>query len=522
MTSIRSLLHISNHPLTPATTGPVDPHRDDTSASLPSDGNLAPAKPSAQSHLVLAMVVVMTGVLITAVDTTIVVLALPEIERGLRVPLVGVIWVVIGYLLVITLLATQVGRLGDMYGRVRMYEAGFAIFIVGSALCALSFNEASIVFFRVVQGVGGAFVTANSGAIIADLFPPNQRGKAYGYNSIGWSIGAVLGIVLGGAMVTYVSWRWIFGINVPIGLGALALALKVLHDTSDRQARRIDFLGMATLGLGLLGILWTATKLASESLDLSLGAILVSGAVLIGAFVAIERRRNEPMLDLSLFSIPTMTPSLLAAMFQGLANYAVLFLVIMYLQGPRGLSPINASLLLVPGYILGGSIGPIAGRVADRIGPVVPATFGLMTQVIALFIYAHLSTTTSLWVVVAASVINGIGASSFFPANNSAVMKAAPPQVFGIASGMLRTFANVGMVFSFSMAILIASRTIPRGLAFAIFVGSAELHGTLAAAFTSGLHSAFYASMSLMAIAAILSATRALRRQSSAATISNN
>ncbi|MHB1569971.1 MAG: MFS transporter [Solirubrobacteraceae bacterium] len=460
----------------------------------------------------LALAVVMTGVLITAVDTTIVVLALPEIERALHIALASVVWVVIGYLLVITLLATQVGRLGDMFGRVRMYEAGFVVFVIGSAACALSWNEVSIIAFRVLQGVGGAFVTANSGAVIADLFPPEERGRAYGYNGIGWSLGAVLGIVLGGAIVTYISWRWIFWINVPIGIGAVMLALRVLHDKSERRRRRLDPAGMLALGLGLFGLLWGTTRVATASLDATLIGYLVGGVVLLVVFVLIERTVAEPMLDLSLFGVPTMTPSLLASLFQGLANFAVLFLVIMYLQGPRGLSPIHASLLLVPGYVIGGFTGPYAGRLADRISPVVPATLGLSIQVVALFIYAQLSIDTGLWLVVVASVINGVGASFFFPANNSAVMKAAPPQLFGISSGMLRTFSNVGMVFSFAMAILIASRSISRQLAFAIFVGSTSLHGHLAVAFTSGLHAAFYASMGLMVVAALLSATRASRR----------
>jgi MFS family permease len=180
----------------------------------------------------------------------------------------------------------------------------------------------------------------------------------------------------------------------------------------------------------------------------------------------------------------------------------------MYLQGPRGLSPIHASLLLVPGYVLGAGVGPYAGRLADQRGPVLPATAGLAIQVIGLAIYAQLTISTSLWVVVAASIVSGIGASFFFPANSSAVMKAAPPDAYGIASGMLRTFGNVGMVFSFAVAILIASRSISRGLAFAIFVGSTSLHGALAVAFTSGLHSAFYASMGFMVLAAALSALR--------------
>ena len=459
----------------------------------------------------LAIVVVMIGVMITAIDTTIVVLALPEIERSLHVALDSVIWVVIGHLLVITLLATQVGRLGDMFGRVKMYEAGFVVFIVGSALCALSFNETSIVVFRLLQGVGGALVTANSGAVIADLFPREHRGRAYGSNSVGFSVGAVCGILLGGAIVTSLSWRWIFWINVPIGLIGVGLALRVLRERTERAHHRLDPLGMASLALGLFGILWAVTKLATKPLDAELLGYLLGGLVMVLCFVLIERSVDEPMLDLSLFKVPAMTPSLLAAFFQGLANYAVLFLVIMYLQGARHLSPIHASVLLVPGYLVGAVVGPTAGRLADRFSPVLPATTGLAVQVIALFIYAHLSPTTGLWLVVLASVVNGLGASSLFPANNAAVMKASPARAFGISSGMLRTFANVGMVFSFSLAILVASRRITRRLAFAIFVGSTSPRGDLAAAFTTGLHAAFYASMGIMAMAAVLSATRATR-----------
>jgi EmrB/QacA subfamily drug resistance transporter len=457
----------------------------------------------------LAMVVVMTGVLITAVDTTIVVLALPTIERDLRVSLASVVWVVIGYLLVITLLATQVGRLGDMFGRVRMYEAGFAVFVLGSLLCAVSWNEAAIIGFRVLQGIGGAFVTANSGAVIAELYPPERRGKAFGYNSVGWSVGAVLGIIMGGLIVTYVSWRWIFWINVPIGVAALALALRVLRQRGERNSRHLDVVGMVTLGLGLFGVLWAMTRLATGELTASVIGFVLGGVALLAAFVVVELRQSEPMLDLSLFKVPTMAPSLLASLFQGLGNFATLFLVIMYLQGARALTPIHASLLLIPGYVIGSAIGPFAGRLADRVGPVIPATAGLAAQVVALAVYAQLSVTSGLWLVVLGSVINGAGASAFFPANSAAVMKASPRAVLGISSGMLRTFGNIGMVFSFSTAILIASQSISRGLAFAIFVGSTSLRGDLAAAFTTGLHAAFYTSMGFMVLAALLSAARA-------------
>src|SRR6201984_3589971 len=208
---------------------------------------------SGQARTGLALVVLMSGVLMTAVDTTIVVLALPEIQRSLHVPLSGVVWVIISFLLVITLLATQVGRLGDMFGRVRMYETGFAVFVLGSLACALAWDEPSILAFPVLQGVGGAFIMANSGAVIADLYPRELRGKAYGYTSVGWTMGAIIGIVLGGVIVTYISWRWIFWINVPVGVAALAVATRVLHDKAERSRRPLALPGLITLGLGLIG-----------------------------------------------------------------------------------------------------------------------------------------------------------------------------------------------------------------------------------------------------------------------------
>ena len=464
---------------------------------------------SGQTRTGLALVVLMSGVLMTAVDTTIVVLALPEIQRSLDVTLTNVVWVIISFLLVITLLATQVGRLGDMFGRVRMYEAGFAVFVLGSLLCALAWNEVSIIAFRIVQGVGGALIMANSGAVIADLYPREQRGRAYGFTSLGWTIGAVLGVVLGGLIVTYVSWRWIFWINVPTGVLAIAVALRVLRDKGERTRQRLDPLGMITLGLGLFGVLWAITKLANGPFDASTAGFLIGGLALIVLFVFIESRVPAPMLPLRIFKVPTMAASLCASLFQGLASFAVLFLLLMYLQGPRGLSPIHASLLLLPGYLISAGISIWAGRLADKYGPVLPATAGLALQVVSLLLYAQLTNSTPLWWIVIVGTINAIGACLFFPANSSAIMKAAPPDMFGIASGMMRTFANVGMVFSFSVAILVASRSISRQLAFAIFVGTTSLHGQVADAFTTGLHAAFYASVIFMVIAAVLSGLRA-------------
>jgi EmrB/QacA subfamily drug resistance transporter len=456
----------------------------------------------------LALFVVVTGVLITAVDTTIVVLALPEIQRTFHLGLTSVLWVIIGYLFVITLVSTQVGRLGDIFGRVSMYEMGFVIFVISSAFCALSWNELSLIIFRLIQGIGGALIVANSGAVIADTLPKEKHGRAYGFNASGYNTGAVLGVVLGGTIVTYISWRWIFWINLPIGLAAYIVARKVLHDTSPRVSRHIDWWGALALGLGLFGLLWATIDLISESLTPTVIDFFVGGGLCLLAFWQIERHTEEPLLDFNLFKIPTITPSYFAAMLQSLANYAVLFLLLMYLQGVEHLDPIRASLLLVPGYIVGGVFAPLAGRYADRHGAPVPATFGLALQIVALIAYAQLGAHSSLWVIVLAYIVGAIGGACFFPSNNSAVMKVAPTNSFGIASGLLRTFVNVGMVFSYALAILVASASISHHVAFAIFVGSGAISPAVTVAFLKGLHATFYASILLMMVAAILTASR--------------
>lgn len=457
----------------------------------------------------LALLVVVVGVLMTAVDATIVFLALPEIDRSLHIGLAGEVWTVNGYLLVITVLSTQMGRLGDMFGRARMYETGFVIFVAGSFACALAWAPAALVAFRVLQGLGGAIITANSGAVIADTFDVSTRGRAYGVNSVGWGTGAVLGVVLGGVIVTYISWRWIFWISVPIGIAATVLARRVLVDRPGARHQRMDWWGIVTLGLGLFGLLWAIIGLATERASVTFLLSALGGMASLLAFWQVEGRAAEPMLDRKLFRIPTMSASLLASLLQSLANFAVLYLLLMYLQGLRHLSPISASLILVPGYIVGAVTGPFAGGVADRLGAVIPATIGLAIQVVALVTYAQLGPSTALPVVAAVYMLGAFGGGWFYPSNSSAVMKRASADALGTTAGLLRTFSNVGMVFSFSVAVLVCSVTISRQKAFEIFAGVGALSGPQSATFLQAMRAAFYASAVLMILAAVLSASRA-------------
>jgi len=456
----------------------------------------------------LVLVVVMLGVMITAVDTTIVILGLPVMMADLHTDLVSMVWVIMAYLLTLTILGTQVGRLGDMYGRVRLYQVGFGVFTVGSVLCGLSQTGAELIGLRVLQAVGGALISANSGAIIADNVPASERGHAYGLTSIGWNIGAILGILLGGVLITFINWRFIFFINLPIGIAALVIGYLVLRERAPRRPESIDVLGMLCLGIGLFLVLLALTDIAGTGWTTATGLALLVGAVLIVAFVVWESHTPAPLLPLSLFQQRVLTASIFAAFFQALGNYAVLFLVIMYLQGVRGLSPFVASLLLTPGYVAGGFLGPFSGRLADRAGARLPASVGLGLQIVGVVAYATLGLTTALWVVVVAAILNGCGSGFFFPANSSAVMANAPRHAYGVASGLLRTLANVGMVGSFAVALLAAAVAIPRAEAFAIFLGTTTLGAGLARAFVQGYHLALIVAIVPLSLALLLSILR--------------
>ena len=468
--------------------------------------DVAPEPSTVNTNLVL--VVVLLGIMLAAVDTTIVVLALPVMRSSLHTGMASLIWVIMAYLLTVTVLSTQVGRLGDLYGRVRMYNLGFLVFTIGSLLCGLSQSATQLIAFRVVQGIGGALIASNSGAIIADAVPAASRGRAYGITSIGWNVGAVLGILLGGVIITFLGWRDIFFINVPLGAVALWIGVRTLRDRHRSGSQRLDIPGVLLLGAGLFLVLLALTESSSSGWVTGDLMELAGGVLCLACFVVWERWVPEPVLQLGILRQRVLAASVSASFFQGLGGFAVLFLVIMYLQGVRGLSPFDASLLLVPGYVLGGVIAPFAGRLSDRLGARTPASIGLGLQIVAFGIYSTLGTATPLAVVVVAALANGIGSGFFFPANNSAVMANAPQHQYGVASGLLRTFANVGMVASFAVALLAATLAIPRAYVFAIFLGVGQLKGPLAAAFVTGMHHALELAAVLIAVALVLSLLR--------------
>jgi EmrB/QacA subfamily drug resistance transporter len=456
----------------------------------------------------LALLVVVLGTLMSAVDTTIVILAIPTITQDLHADLYTIIWVIILYLLVIAVFTTQLGRMGDIYGRAKFYNLGFAVFTIGSALCGASPTALYLVAFRGIQGIGAAMMQANAGAIIADIFPPNMRGRAYGFTAIGWNAGATLGIVLGGFITTFLGWRYIFYINVPIGILAIILGMKYIK-SQQRIKVKLDIIGMSLLLVSLSTIAYGSADIAGEGVR-PLNVYLISaGLITLLAFLLVETKQSYPIIDLRVFKgNRVFTYSLLASFLQTTGYLATAFIIIMYLQGIRGLTPLQASLLLVPGYVIASLVAPFTGKLSDRIGSRIPATIGLALMITAILVYLQLTTTSPLYVVIIASIIGGLGSSLFFPANNSAIMANAPRGFYGGASGLARTLSNIGTLLSYVIAISVASITVPRYVAFEVFLGTTNLIGGVASSFLDGLKSAFYVSLVILSIALTLSALR--------------
>ena len=459
------------------------------------------------SQQIIGLFILVLGTLMGALDSTIVVLAFPDIAKGLNSNIATTIWIILVYLLVLAVTTTPFGRLGDIYGRSRMFNSGFAVFTVGSALCGVSTNIYYLILFRAVQAIGGSLLQSNGGAIIADIFPIEERGKAFGYNSMGWTIGSMIGIVLGGIITTFIGWEYIFFINIPIGIAAFLIGIMYLKDV-NRVDTRVDLGGMALMTAALSLIAFGAVDFAGSGkthLNMSLIAL---GLAIFPIFIFYELQQKNPMIDLHIFEERVLRYSLLAGFFMSLGYLSVVFLVIMYLQGVRGLSPLDASLLLIPGYVVGSLLSPFMGKLSDRYGARIIATGGIVAVEIAVLLYMTLRSDSSLYIVLIASTISGLGTSMFFPANNSAVMKRAHSGSYGSLSGLLRTLQNVGVLGSFVIAISVASASVPRSVAFDIFIGTTNLTGAIAGEFIIGIDSAFIVSMVILAIAGAMSFVR--------------
>ncbi len=451
------------------------------------------------------------GALMAAIDGTIVILGLPEMMTELHADLIEMVWVIMGYILVSTVFLLTFGRVADMFGRVRMYNLGFVIFTIGSALCGFSQNATQLILFRLVQGSGAAMMAVNSVAIVTEVFPPNERGRALGVNAVTWAAGGVLGPILGGLILNAGSWRWIFFINVPIGIfGALWGYIVLKEQSGHKSGEGFDLIGAATFSLGLVAILLALTLGIQFSwFSLPMETLFLIFVVMLGLFFWHERHTRSPVLDFSLFKDRVYNFSVLAAMMQALALFSVNFLIVFYLQGVRGFDPLKAALLLIPLPLVSSVTAPISGWVADRIGARTPATLGLLIQAAALVYLTRLTPTTSYTTLVAGLVLMGLGGGMFYSPNTSAAMNASPNHRLGIAAATLATLRQTGMVTSFALSLAVAAGSLPRNVMIQLFIGTnVSLDSQVMQSFVIGIHSAFIVSTALCLIAAGISLVR--------------
>jgi MFS family permease len=431
--------------------------------------------------------------LIVSIDGTIVLIALPAIFRGVRVdPLAPgntkyMLWMIMGFLIVTAVLVVSLGRLGDIYGRVRVYNLGFAVFTVFSILLSVSWMHGSaganwLIVMRIGQGLGGAMLLGNSSAIVTDTFPPGQRGTALGIMNIGFVAGSTIGLVLGGVLAP-VSWRLIFLVSVPIGLIGTVWSYASLRDIGERRAARIDWWGNLTFAVGLIAVMIAITTgiqpYPHHTMSWGSPHVLAEfaiGLALLVAFAVIESRVPEPMVHMRLFRIRAFTAGNFANLLTSLARGGLQFILIIWLQGiwlpEHGYSfantPLWSGIHMLP--LIGGLLiaGPISGILSDRFGARPFATAGALVAALAFFLLARLPVNFPYPAFALLLTLNGMGMGLFISPNRAAVMSSLPPWRRGVGAGMLNTFQNSAQVLSigifFSLMIIGLSSGLPAAL----------------------------------------------------------
>ena len=450
------------------------------------------------------------GLFLATVNSGTLLIALPDVERELGTSLLTLVWVILAYMVASTVLLLPAGRLGDQLGRRRLYVGGLALFTLASLGAGFADSGTALIVWRVVQGVGGALVFANSGALVTDAFPREQLGLAMGTNTMVAAVGLVVGPVLGGWLVGF-GWAWVFWFNVPLGLAGTVWAALVLRELTGPEAgRSYDLLGNALALGGLTGLV---LGLSDAGLD-GWGAPMVieglaAAAVLLPSFVLVEMRTRAPMLDLSLFRIRVYWTAATAAFLNGLARFALMFLFVFYFQGPQGDDPIMAGIKLIP--LAAGMLvaSPLAGWWADRRGSRAPAVLGMLLTAVGLAGMTTLEVGSPFWQSGLWLALVGVGSGVFNSPNTAAMMGSVPPHRRGIASGTRTMLQNTGAVISIALMLMIVTAVVPTTLLFSIFSGlTTGLSPERLDPFMSGMHLALWVLVAFSLLGALVSALR--------------
>ena len=450
------------------------------------------------------------GALFSVLSGSTLMIALPVIMKDLNAGMGVVTWILMGYMLSLTILVPSIGRIADMFGRKKLYVSGFTIFTLSSFLCAISQTGIQLLIFRLIQSIGASLMVANSTAIVADAFPKKELGKAMGINSMIISIASIVGPVLGGFLIS-IGWRSIFYINIPIGIiGTLWAAFQLKESAVEKEKQRFDFKGTITFSTGMLALL-IALSIGGFTgwLNGAVIGLLVLAFLLLYLFVHIENKSESPMLDLRLLKNRVLAFAYASNLLNGIARGAVTFLLIFFFQGIKGIDPIQAGILLAPFALSMMVVSPISGFLCDKYGARVLSSVGLLVSAVGLFGMMFITQNTSIMELTIWMLIMGFGSGMFFSPNTSAIMGIVPADKRGIAAGVRTMANNAGSVLSIAIPMAIISSSISPQAMQALFIGTqVGAEGIAIGQFVSGLRVAFTISFLFSIIAAVISYMR--------------
>jgi EmrB/QacA subfamily drug resistance transporter len=453
--------------------------------------------------------VVLLAPFMGSLDGSIVNVALPTIARRLGVGMDGVQWVVSSYLIVISALVLLFGKVADKIGKVRIFEYGFLVFGAGSALCALSWSLPILILARVFQAIGASMFMSSNQAIIATIFPHEERGRALGFLGTTVAIGTMIGPPLGGIMVDLFNWQSLFLINIPISIFAFAAGKRLIPgDEKGGSLKSFDLVGSALFVGFVLGLFYFLLSGQDKGWGAPIQIVSVAaGAVCCLLFVLRERRIEDPMIDLSIFRNGMFSLSIACVLVVFVATFCVNIVLPFYLQDALGLSPSGAGLLLLASPLASGLIAPVSGHLSDRVGAKALTVAGLSILLAGLGVMCNLGLGSSPALVTASLVLFGAGTGVFSSPNTKLIMSHAPKDKLGIAGSINALARNMGMVsgIAFAVAILFGSMSARAGAPVSGFDSARpEL-------FIFGMRAVFKAAALLCAAAIVLTITRALK-----------
>src|SRR5438105_3096829 len=399
----------------------------------------------------LVLVVLTTGFFMILLDTTIVNVAIPAMSKGLNAPLDEILWVLNGYILVYAVLLITAGRLGDLFGQRNMFALGLAIFTLASALCGLAQNSNELIAARVVQGVGGALLTPQTLAILTSIFPPERRGAAFGIWGGVAGLATIAGPTLGGAIITYIDWRWIFFLNVPFGIGALIATFAIVPDLRPGRRQGWDLVGVVLATAGLFGIVFGLIEGQRYNWGeigpyvITIPEVIGGGVVLMILFIVWEHFQTQPLVPLSLFDERNFAVANWIAAAISFGMLSMFLPVTIYLQSVRGFTALAAGLTFAPMSLTSMITAPFAGRLADRIGGKYILMAGISLFTVGFALVAYVAGPDSTWVnFLVPAIIAGAGMGMTFAPMTTVAMRNIQPRMAGAASGVLNTTRQLG------------------------------------------------------------------------------